>query len=462
MTASSKPLRVLVPFLGGWEDEALEGLQRAGHITLYREGFDLRRFPDCCRVAWFDGPRFVDRMVLRYRGRIDAVWSSDEQFGCLISAAIADRLSLPGTRPEAVVRAQHKLLMREALARVMPEATVVATAIPYRLSDARLRQIDVIEEHVRRGGLDWPLFVKPLKATFSVLARRASAADVLVEHLRLSWFDRYVMGRLTRPFETLARQYVELPCPADSLLLEEPLRGHQVNVDGFAMNGEFHLLGVVDEWMYADEVAGAMHFAGFTYPSRLRAGEHDRVVATAIAAMRAVGFDHGQFNVELFVCDDGSIRVIEINPRAAGQFASLYRHVDGLQLELMGMWLMAGRDPREVPRFESRAAVAGSLVFRRFDGGRGTVPTAAARTWLAAEHPRARLWLHPTGKRDVEREYRWLGSHRYAVLNCAAEDFGELQSLGDECGQRLFGTTGPRLYAGRLAAVRKPANTSVL
>ncbi|MCR9243480.1 MAG: ATP-grasp domain-containing protein [bacterium] len=439
MSDSTQPIRVLVPFRGDWEVGALEELERAGHIELHREGFDCRRFPSCLQLAWFEVHRFVDRLCRKYRGRIDSVWSCDEQFGCLISAVVAERLGLPGTRPATVVRAQHKLMLRQLLAEHLPAASVAAAAVPFRLGDRRLADPALVSAAVAAQGLEWPLFAKPLKATFSVLAREVRNAEELVLHMRLPAFDRFVLRRMTRPFESLARQYVDLPAPADCALLEEPLRGHQVNVDGFAMRGEFHVLGVVDEWMYANEAGGARHFAGFTYPSRLSADVRARTEATALAAMRVVGFDHGLFNVELFVCDDGSIRIIEINPRAAGQFATFYRDVEGVSLELMGIWLSAGRDPRDAPRWAARANVAGSIVWRRFDGGCGVVPSPASRDWLAASHPHAQLWLQPTDRRSVEREYRWLGSHRYAVLNCAAGDYAALQSVGDECGRRLFG-----------------------
>ncbi|MCA8975725.1 MAG: hypothetical protein KDC98_13465, partial [Planctomycetes bacterium] len=227
---ASRPIRVLVPFLGDWEVETLHELERSGDIVACREGFDLRRFPGCTQLMWFDAPRFVDRMVRRYRGRVDAVWSCDEQFGCLIAAVIARRLGLPGTDPLAVVTAQHKLLMRRTLAEKLPHASVRAAAVPYRLSDRRSRDAAAIAAVAAQHGLEWPLFAKPVKATFSVLARRAAAAEVLAEHLRVSAFDRYVMGRMTRPFESLAGRIATLPTPADALLLEEPLCGHQVNV----------------------------------------------------------------------------------------------------------------------------------------------------------------------------------------------------------------------------------------
>ena len=52
--------------------------------------------------------------------------------------------------------------------------------------------------------------------------------------------------------------------------------------------------------------------AGFEYPSRLPDDVQARLSQAAIDAMRAVGFDHGAFNVELFWRpSDGAIRVIE-------------------------------------------------------------------------------------------------------------------------------------------------------
>ena len=63
--------------------------------------------------------------------------------------------------------------------------------------------------------------------------------------------------------------------------------------------------------------------------------------------------------------------------------------------------------------------------------------------WLAQAHPRARLGCEPCGKRALRWEYRWLGSHRYAVLNLAAADLDTLRRDGDECARRLFGVPLP-------------------
>ena len=93
------PARVLVLFGADWEERLLPRYQRSGRYRFHEHGFDLFSFPSNARLMWFDLWRFVDRMVERYRGRIDAVFSSNEQFGALTAALIAERLGLPGADP---------------------------------------------------------------------------------------------------------------------------------------------------------------------------------------------------------------------------------------------------------------------------------------------------------------------------------------------------------------------------
>src|SRR5688572_9838423 len=135
--------------------------------------------------------------------------------------------------------------------------------------------------------------------------------------------------------------------------------------------------------MYEKEVAGARHFAGFTYPCRHPEPVQQRLRAAAAAAIRAVGFTRGLFNIEMFVLRDGSVRVIEINPRSAAQFATMYREVDGVDIEGIGIALALGQSAASVKRCAPTAGAAASFVFRKFDGTRGPMPASGAEQWLA-------------------------------------------------------------------------------
>lgn len=433
------PPRLLVLFQGSWEDESLQRRRQTGELHLEREGFEILSLRHAAKLARFDARRFADDLCATYRGRIDGVWSNDDGFGCLLAAIVAQRLGLPGNDPRAVVRCQHKLVLRETLGAALPAASVGASVLPFGFADHRSRDVSAVSAAVAGLGRTFPLFCKPVKGVFSALARVVADPAELAHHARLPWVDRLMLRGSVRPFEQLAGDVSRLPCPVDRFLLERPMEGVQVNVDGFAEDGAVHVLGIVDEWMHAGVVAGARHFAGFTFPSRLPETTQARVREVAVAAVRAVGCTRGVWNCELFVERDGGVRVIEINPRAAGQFASLYRAVLGIDVDGIGFALAFGQPASSVPRVQPVGGAAASFVFRRFDGSSPPPPEPAALAWLATNHPGARLWLEPAHGRKLRREYRWYGSHRFAVLNHAAADFDTLRHDGAECARRLFG-----------------------
>jgi hypothetical protein len=401
------------------------------------EGFDLFRFPENARLLNFDAWAFIERICRRYRGRIDAVVSNNEQFGALLAAVVAQRLGLPGNDPVAVCRAHHKLLARQIQARVAPEASIEAAVLPLSLDDPDVRDPRRLAQALREAKIALPAFVKPVKATFSVLARTVRSAAELAHHLDFGRFERHIIRKLVAPYAQIAGRLVSLPGDPARILAERPVCGHQVNIDGYVHQGQVRVLGIIDEWMYPGEHAGARHFLRFGHPSVLPAETKERLSQLVAKVLSALGFRHGFFNCECFVLPDGSLRFIEVNPRLASQLVSLYRDVDGLDIYRMLIALAAGRDPADVPRLPARCGVAASFVFRRFDGLPMPVLDGAAQAWLAARYPQASLALYPKRGRGLAREYKWLGSHRYAVLNLGARDASALEAAHTAICERL-------------------------
>jgi hypothetical protein len=207
----------------------------------------------------------------------------------------------------------------------------------------------------------------------------------------------------------------------------------QVNVDGYADRGGFRILGVVDELMYP----GTLAFNRFEYPSSLPATLQLRMAGIAEAAMRAVGFDQGLFNVELcYDPRDASIKIIEINPRVASQFVTLYEWVEGIRLYELMIALALGESPHLERRPQARTH-AGSFVFRRFDGRPARRPSRERLAQVAARHPDARLMLYLKRGAALAREMKWLGSHRYAVLNLRGDDRAHLYARFRDIRDRL-------------------------
>jgi hypothetical protein len=410
-----KPL-LLFLFADNWDRAALADAHAlSSRFTVVHAGFDLFRFPECARILAFDARRWLDRLVARYRyAGVAGVVSTNEQYGALIAAVLAQRLGLPGNAPDAVVRAQHKFHAREALARAMPEANPGFALLPHTIGGAPARDID--------PGIAYPFFVKPVKGAFSVLARRVDHADDLAAHLTFGRLEAHLIRRLLRPFADLMDVAPDCTVDPARMLGEALMTGVQVNVDGWMDRGTTGFFGVVDAVMYA----GTSAFQRFEYPSRLPADLQARACAVAARALHAIGFTHGAFNVELFVdAANGQCRVIEINPRLAAQFGDLYAQVDGIHPYEVLADLATGRAPRWSAR-AGRCGAAASFVMREFGDAVKRAPKPAERAWLARRHPDARL--HTFIKRGLarRREAKWLGSYRYAIVNVAGADRDDL------------------------------------
>ena len=409
-------------FPEGWDEIAIRDAEALrDRYDVIQHGFDLFRFPGNAAILWFDARRFVDRMVKIARDRgVVGVVSTHEQYGALIAAIVARRAGLPGPDPRAVAIAQHKYYARRRLAEACPGVSPPFGLLPHTFADTTVRDGDV--------PLPFPCFVKPVKAAYSVLARRVDSREELERHITFRPWERHVIKRLVRPFGDLLREWPDLDVPAEAMLVEGLLDGVQVNVDGWFDRGVPNVFGIVDSVMYP----GTTAFMRFEYPSRLDEAVQARLAKVAIEALRAVGFDHGAFNVELFWRPgDGAIHVIEINPRLAAQFGDLYEKVDGAHPYEAVVALATGRSP-EWRRREGRYGAAASFVFREFDGAVKIAPERAGIAWLKTTHPDAHLQTFIKKGHARWREMRWLGSYRYAIVNLGGRDRDDLMRRYDE------------------------------
>lgn len=404
--AAVKAPRVLLLFDHDWD---ADGHARSAHrYRFVRDGFDLFSFPSYLRLGIFDLDRFVDALCARHGEGLAAVVSNHEQFGALAAAMVAERLGLPGTPPQAIVACQHKLHCRRVLDAVAPEANLPHFLLPCRIGESAPE------------GLEYPLFVKPIKAAYSVLARRVDDRTTLARHIDFGPFEAWIIRRLVRPFDRVARRVADIDVDAHRMIAEQPVCAPQYNLDGYVYRGDVRLVGVVDEVMYP----GTQAFLRFQYPSTLAPSVQARALDVARRFLQAVGYDHGFFNMEFFhEPDTDAVRVIEFNPRLGSQLADLYRRVDGLDLHAMNLALACGHDPHDCPRAETRDGAAASFVFRTFDGAMPPPqPDRRRRDAFAREFPDALLLGMPRRGRALAREYKWLGSHRYGVLHLGAPD----------------------------------------
>jgi hypothetical protein len=400
---------VLILFPDEWDLLAARHPRNAGRYAFSFAGFDLFRFPENLRLFTFDALRFIDDTVRRHRARgIDAVVTSDEQFGPYLASPIAQGLGLAHADLEAVLTIQHKYYARRAIERIAPQANAAFALV--RPTDAP-------------PPLPYPFYAKPAKAAFSVLARRIDSAADLARLTRFGGLERFILRRLVRPFSDVMRAHSALTEDPFSLVAEEILAGPQVTANGFVRDGVVTMMGTVDSVMYP----GTDQFQRFEYPSALPAQALSRIDALARRLIEGLGLRHGMFNIEMRVDPaTGMPRVIEVNPRAAGQFYDLFERVDGFDMFEALLALQCGEAPVVTHR-AGRQRHAASFVWRDLQGeGLSRWPTRGEIDELANRHAEGHLMVYPKRGADLAREMKWLGTYRYAVFNTGGATRAEM------------------------------------
>lgn len=441
MTRPGPAPRSLTLFAYDWDATAFGAL--AGAWPNDHAGFDLFSFPGNARLANFDLGRFVDRLAARAPARgWRAVVSHHEQFGALAAALLAERMGWPGTPVEAVLACQHKLHARRVLEAVRPDA------------NPRFAPLEAEYGGPVPAGLDYPLFVKPVKAAFSVLAKNVGSHAELHRHTRFGAWELWVIRHLVEPFERIARYRLPGAGSAHRMMLEAPVDAHQYNFDGYLTGGELRPLGFVDAHMYP----GTQCFMRFEAPSRLGTAVRERAIGVARDFLRAIGFTHGFFNMEFFH-DPATNRltVIEFNPRLASQFGDLYCRVHGIDAHAASLALAHGRDPATLRAAAATAGAAASFVYRRFPGDPPpAMPTRRQRERLAARFPDAALLTYPKSTGQIARDHKWLGSYRHAILHLGGRDARDLRERCIEA-SALLGWAPPYSAFHRPRAAPAPA-----
>ena len=400
--------RVLVVFETAWDRPQLAACRDAWSAS---HEVEFARPSDAEATFDTDVLACVHAEVERGRGRLQGVFSSSDYPGATSAAAIAAGLGLPGPRPEAVMRASHKYASRLVQREVAPEVC------------PGFDLIDPDDRSTWQPAIGFPCFVKPVKGSFSVLSGVFERAEDLAGFLgsaRVAEFRSSFMAM----FNALARHY-GFRHDGRYFIAEELLHGRQVTVEAWRSRRASGLLGVVDSAFHA----GTRSFERFDYPSDLPGEVQARMAALSQRVAEALGIVDTLYNVELvWDPDTERLGLIEVNPRACGQFADLYQKVDGVNGYQVALALATGDEPPVGVRRGAFAAAA-SFPLRVFAPTRvARAPDAQSLAALARGAPDALVWtecLQGDCLLDMD-ELEDGQSHRYAVVNLGGSDRADL------------------------------------
>lgn len=245
---------------------------------------------------------------------------------------------------------------------------------------SRLEQQKVIDEHPRFGlvdlerdteppaGVDFPMWVKPVKSFSSDLA--FSAANI-TEFREVLPQIRAGIGRIGVPFEILL-EHLELPREiADAVgggqacMAEESVSGRQLTVEGYRYHGRTHTYGVLDSVTGDDDSS----FIRFQYPAPIPERITDRMDDITDRILNQVGLDDTTFNIEFFWDEEtDALNVLEVNPRHSQSHAELFEQVDGTSNHQAMVRLALGQDP-QMPHRAGAHPMAAKWFLRRWEDG---------------------------------------------------------------------------------------------
>ena len=331
-----------------------------GEFEVLTAGSDLDVHDDA-----FDAEQFVaDHSARAVDG---AVGTKDRS--ALLAALIAERASLGGPTPRALLACQHKptsrVLQRDAAPESVPRFALLNGSVP-------------------PSTLTTPFFVKPVVGRLSENARRVDSLAMLDDLAEDGYPPRYAR------IAALAG----LPeADVHGFLAEELLAGAEVTLEGYVHRGRVTTIGVTDSLKYP----GTNSFECFAFPSALPAERLEELARLAARVLPAHGFDDGFFNMELFLPESGPAKLIEVNGRIASQFAPLVRAVQGRSTYEALFRLACGDDPEwhETPRARRRHQLLPARL-------RGRVRRGRARAGRRRRDPR-RAGHAPVGAGDERR-----------------------------------------------------------
>lgn len=324
------------------------------------EAADIRFHPlvewEQLELAQLDLPaRLADaRRILReFDGSVDGVVGYWDFPVSTLLPVLCREFGLHGPTLEGVLRCEHKYWSRREQAQAIEEVPAFALV---RLDDNPEPPAD----------LAFPFWLKPVKAASSQLAFKVESRDDFRRAVRMIQQE---IDEFSEPFDLILEQ-ADLPAEIREIgarvcLAEEAATGRQFTVEGYCLDDEPRVYGVVESVLYP----GTSNFLRYEYPAPIPSDVDERMVRASQRVMGRIGIGWGSFNIEYFWDEESDrIRLLEINPRLSQSHAEIFELVDGAPHFHSMVQLALGQEPR-MPHRRGRYAVAGKFFPRVFQDG---------------------------------------------------------------------------------------------
>lgn len=367
------------------------------------------------------------RTLKNYSGTVDAIVGYWDFPTLSLLPVLRREWDLPGPTLEAALRCEHKYWARVEEAQVAPRQT------------PRFASVNPFDEHVMdQPPLPYPFWIKPVRAHSSQLGFHVDNQQDF-EHAieqtrdRIQLFARpfnYILGMAELPQEIAAVDGWH--CIAEEIVSA----GRQCTLEGYVLNGKMEIYGVVDSLR---EGAVGSSFSRYQYPSDLPASIQEIMLEDCRRFVERTGFDNSPFNIEFFYNEeDGSIWMLEVNPRCSKSHSPLFEMVDGSSNLQAMVDVALGRKPAFPPE-GGRYRYAAKIMLREHQNGVvERVPAADEVRTIEDDFPGCHIQVEAEqGCRLSDMLHQDSYSFEYAVLFVGGDSVEEIDHKADQIKARL-------------------------
>ncbi|MFW5983195.1 MAG: ATP-grasp domain-containing protein [bacterium] len=249
----------------------------------------------------------------------------------VFASVICEQTGKPSTSLDSLINCQNKYLSRQVQRKSVPESTP-----GFWLDSHFLREFSMTP----------PFFVKPVRGNVSYLSQLVYSYEDL----------RVIIYKNTADLAQYNQSFLEALHTASHLsnqtnletcnkfLCEESVDGVQLTVNGFVFEGDINFYGNARAVFMEDNLSFSHH----EYPYYFSQPIEDKLQDIMYRLVQALGLDNTFFNVEVRVDEENQrINIIEVNCRAAFQFAKTVEAVTGINLIQWLCNIAAGERPEE-------------------------------------------------------------------------------------------------------------------
>lgn len=259
---------------------------------------------------------------------VDGVVTAATDYGVLSAAYVAQEMGLPGLKYEVAQLIKNKYRVRKCLY----EHHVDDTEQAYEVN----ADTDITD---LANKLTYPVMVKPCDGSGSRGASRVDKPEDLQQACE------YAMnGSITHHAE-----------------IETFIFGKEYGADSIVVNGEVHVLGIMQKWMTNPPYYAEL---GHALPSDLPADIEQKAKDCVRNAIKALGVNFGSINMDMLITPDGKVYIVDIGARMGGNMIGPCVIPYGTGIDYMGAMIQnVVGDPVDLTAHEHEAVATKLLAF---------------------------------------------------------------------------------------------------